>query len=319
MFVERLADGLRRAGHRPQVSWFSRRFEFAPGLLSRVAAPAGTQVVHANAAQAFAFARPGIPLVATELHYVLDPEYRPFKSFAQAVYHRVVIGPFLARSFRRADVVTAISQSTARAVERTRLALAPVLVTPLWVSLNAFRPGDDTPRRDGPFRLLFVGNASRRKGADVVLTLAAMLGDAVEIVCTAGLREAFAADTPSNVRILGRLDEADLVAEYQACDAALVPSRYEGFGYAALEGMACAKPVLGFRSAAISELVGDAAGILVDTDDVYGLAAACRALAADPVRARALGAAGRVRAEQHFSERAGVTSFVDAYRKALGA
>ena len=51
---------------------------------------------------------------------------------------------------------------------------------------------------------------------------------------------------PNNVRILGRLSEAELVQQYQLCDAVLVPSRYEGFGYSALEAMACAKPVVCF-------------------------------------------------------------------------
>jgi glycosyltransferase involved in cell wall biosynthesis len=319
VFVERLADGLRHAGHRVEVSWFSRRYEFAPWLLSHVPAPEGTQVIHANAAQAFAFARPGLPLVATELHYVLDPAYRPFKSMAQALYHRALIGRFLARSFRAATVVTAISRSTAHAVECSGNGPAAVRVTPLWVALDRFHPAAVTVARPaGPLRLLFVGNASRRKGADVVPALAARLGDAVEIVCTSGLREAFARGMPPNVRVLGRLDEAGLIAQYQACGAALVPSRYEGFGYAALEAMACGKPVVGFRSDAIAEVVGHDAGLLVGVDDVDGLADACRALASDSEMAARLGCAGRARAEQHYSERAGVRAFEDAYRETLG-
>lgn len=319
VFVERLASALERAGHEPVVTWYSRQFEFAPVLLGPKAAPSGIDVVHANAAQAFAFKRPGVPLVATELHYILDPAFRPFKSGLQDVYHRYVIGPNLRRSFQRANSITAISRFTAGAISAAPGVSLPVRVTPLWVDLDLFSPADPAGGHAGqPFRLFFVGNASSRKGADVMARLADRLGPAFEVHCTSGLREVAASSLPSNVVVLGRLDEAGLVQEYRNCDAALVPSRYEGFGYSALEAMACARPVVGFSSGAISELVVDGeSGLLAEVGDIDGLESHCRRLAGDAALCRRLGNAGRLRAESAYSETVGVEGFVSAYRDAI--
>lgn len=46
---------------------------------------------------------------------------------------------------------------------------------------------------------------------------------------------------------------AQMSGVYQSVDAALVPTRYEEFGYVALEAMACGLPVVGFNSSGTSE------------------------------------------------------------------
>jgi alpha-maltose-1-phosphate synthase len=318
VFVERLAAGLMARGVDAKISWFPPRYEFFPGFLSSVAPPAGTNIIHANAAQAFAFKRPGIPLVVTELHYVLDPGYRPYKTRAQQAYHRLVIGRWLSRSFASANAITAISHFTAQVLRET-LHLSNVSTIPLWVDPGRFHPAAATPRRQGPFRLLFVGNGSRRKGADVLAPLAERLGEGFEILCTAGLRQQMPGGAPRNLRILGRLDEAGLVAAYQDCDAVLVPSRYEGFGYAALEGMSCGKPVVGFASGAIVEVVGpEAAALLAAVDDIDGLVTSSRRLAADPSLAAELGRRGRARACGTYDEKSAVVAYLALYRGLLG-
>src|SRR3546814_9159329 len=53
-----------------------------------------------------------------------------------------------------------------------------------------------------------------------------------------------------NVIELGRISDAQLIREYQACDAVVSLSRYEGFGYTALEAIACGKAFLGFHTSA---------------------------------------------------------------------
>lgn len=320
VFVERLALALENRGIESTISWFRHWYELFPDLLRFAKAPSGAEIIHANSAQAFAFKRKGIPLVATELHYILDPNYRCFKSSLQHVYHRFVIGKYLDRSYRKADAVTAISAFTAEVLA----AVPKVEVTrtiPLWVDLQAFVPAERARDRkpDELFRMFFVGNASRRKGADVLPQLAEELGSGFEIICTAGLRQQMRKHRPNNVRILGRLSEAELVKQYQDCDAVLVPSRYEGFGYSALEAMACAKPVVGFRCGAIDELVVDGStALLADIDDIEGLAQHCRHLAADPTLCRRLGEAGRFRAEQTYSEDSAIAAFLEVYESLLG-
>ena len=316
VYVQRLADGLRDAGLEVTLEWFDHRYEFAPWLLSRKSVPRGVNVIHANAGCAFAFARWNLPLVVTDHHYVLDTAYRPFKSLAQAIYHRLWIGRFLHASYRVADIITADSQFTANVLRRQANVIVDKVI-PLWVDYSEFRQGD-APVATPPFTLLFVGNSSRRKGSDVIPKLAAALGDGFEILCTSGLRTNPSQSLAPNVSVLGYLNDAALRRAYGACNAVLSTSRYEGFGYSVLEGMACAKPVIAFACGAVDELIEDGqTGFLVPVDDIDALADRVRELALDPDRARSMGCAGRARAEAKFTADVGVRSYIDAYRAAM--
>jgi glycosyltransferase involved in cell wall biosynthesis len=89
---------------------------------------------------------------------------------------------------------------------------------------------------------------------------------------------------------------------YRRASVVLHPVRWEGFGLALLEAMLCARPVVASSVSAIPEIVVDGeTGTLVAPDDPEALARAASALLGDPERARALGEAGRARAEAEFS------------------
>ncbi|TFV62890.1 UNVERIFIED_ORG: glycosyltransferase family 1 protein [Bacillus sp. AZ43] len=85
--------------------------------------------------------------------------------------------------------------------------------------------------------------------------------------------------------LAGLLGEAELVA---------YPSLGEGFGLPVLEAMASGAPVLTTRRLSLPEVGGDA--VAYTEPDPDSIAAALRALLADPVRRRELGEAGRARA-----------------------
>ena len=78
-----------------------------------------------------------------------------------------------------------------------------------------------------------------------------------------------ASEQPDRVDLLGFVD--DIVATYQAADAVIVTSRYEGFCLPALEAMACGTPVVAFDNSAIGETIG-AGGVLVPDGDVAAFA-----------------------------------------------
>lgn len=314
VFTQRLAAALIRRGHRAVTSWFPHWSEFTPDLLHFVRAPEGVDVIHANSAFAFAFRRRGVPLVATEHHYILDPAYRRYKSPVQHLYHRALVGPYLRRSYALADAITTDSRFTADVLARFAGVQATNTI-PLWVDYDTFSPAPDGTQKSGNrFRLLFVGNASKRKGADVIPLLARRLGMDFEIRCTGGLRASNQEPLGDNVVLLGRLTEAQLIHEYRSCDAALVPSRYEGFGYSALEAMACGKPVVGFRCGAIDEVaVEGKTALLCDIDDIDSLEKHCRHLADDVCTASDFGRAGRERAITVFTESQAVDNYVNLY------
>jgi glycosyltransferase involved in cell wall biosynthesis len=157
--------------------------------------------------------------------------------------------------------------------------------------------------------LLVLAALVKRKGIDVLLEALARL-DEKPVVLVAGEGEERAAlETQRDneglsqcVRFLGhRQDKPELLA---ACDALVLPSRHEGLGVAALEAMACARPVLASRVGGLAELVRDGEnGLLVPPEDPPALAEAIVALQRDPMLRGSLGAAGPKRvAEGHLAE-----------------
>jgi len=93
---------------------------------------------------------------------------------------------------------------------------------------------------------------------------------------------------------------ADLLLDH---DVLLMPSRFEAFGIALLEGLASGMPVIGRRAYAMPELVPADRGLLVDEADAGQLAIAIDQLAADKeIWDRCFAEAMRTRAEWSWDE-----------------
>jgi starch synthase len=311
VYTQRLARALEHHGMVVEISWFPLRFEPVPFLLKNISPPPGTDIVFANSWNAFAFKRAGLPLVVIEHHCVFDPAFRPYQSMTQDLYHRFLIKPFAMLSFRVANAIIAVSDFTARSL-RQNAGLTNVEVIYNWVDTDIFCPPTENRRIGGPFRLLYIGNPSRRKGADLLATIIRKLGAGFELHFTAGLKTENMACSQTNMVRLGRLSNEQLICAYQECDALLFPSRFEGFGYAALEAMACGKPVITSNNTALPEVVVDGVtGILCDTDDTEAFANACRLLADDPESCSLMGSAGRQRAIDLFTESTALKLYLD--------
>jgi glycosyltransferase involved in cell wall biosynthesis len=83
----------------------------------------------------------------------------------------------------------------------------------------------------------------------------------------------------------------DLPALYAGAIALTLPSRFEGFGFPALEAMACGTAVIASTAGALPEIVGTA-GILLSPDDAGAWSQAMLELASDGALQRRLIAAG---------------------------
>ena len=103
------------------------------------------------------------------------------------------------------------------------------------------------------------------------------------------------------VRFLGFVPEAEKVALYNLADLFVLPSRLEGFGLAAVEAMACAKPVIASRAGSLPEVVTDGeTGMLCDPREPSEFAAAILHLLLKRPLADAMGQAGRERVSRLF-------------------
>ncbi len=319
VFTRRLAQALRRRGIEVEVSWFSTTYQFAPFLLRTFIPPPGTQIIHANSWSGFAFKRPGIPLVVTEHLNVFEPSYRPYKSLAQHIYHETLIRRYVAASLRAASAITTVSHSLASSFAKT-WSHHPVQVIHNWIDTKAFvPPGPDANHGLRPFRLLYIGNFSRRKGTDLLPSIMKELGPDFELHFTSGLRGAEGLPLAENMVPLGRISqEGELIRAYHRCDALLFPSRLEGLPLAPLEAMSCGRPVVAANTSSLPEVIEDqVTGILCPPDDVGAFVAACRKLADYGQVRRQYGQAARRRAEELFSEERIIPQYMALYARVL--
>ncbi len=106
--------------------------------------------------------------------------------------------------------------------------------------------------------------------------------------------------------VLDWMPHEELLAWKERCDAIVLTSRYESYGYVLAEAAARGVPVVGTRVDGLRDIVlEERTGLLVDPDDHRGMAAALRSLADPTVRA----SYGRA-AAQHAREVLSVERFV---------
>jgi len=121
---------------------------------------------------------------------------------------------------------------------------------------------------------------------------------------------------PGRVRFLGFV--SDVRSFMHACDVIAFPTEPElgeGFGLAALEGMASGRPVVATASGALDDLVTDGeTGFLVPPRSPGALAEALVRLAREPGLRQRMGEAAARRAAERYSIAAMVTATAAVYR-----
>lgn len=317
IFTERLAAGLRQRGIQAEITWFPLRTEYAPWMVSIPHQPVWANIVHANTWMPLRFLSADLPLVATLHHCVQDNALTPYKTALQALYHNFWVTPMERRVISKANRCVAVSRYTmeqANAVFKD----ANFEIIPNGVDTTIFKPAaTNQPHR--PFRLLFIGNWSKRKGVDLLAPIMQHLGAGFELTYLKGLH---ATRTPSpttqNMRSVPRLSSAEMIRLYQESDALLFPTRLEGFGLAALEAQACGLPVIATQGSALPEVVSNGkTGLLCPQDDVSAFAAAARKLADNPALWQHMGYAARVHVEAHFRIETMIDHYLSVYREIL--
>lgn len=323
VYTRRLAGALSKRGFRVVLTALPGYYEFAPWLLGRIKPPAGIDIIHANSWNGFAFRGHGLPLVVTE-HQGWFGHGRPYHGTAQRFYHQTLISRYVAHSLAAADQVVAVSPSTAEGLQRAFGQIwRQLCVIPNWVDTGRFCPteAEPTSQPQAPLSLLYVGNLAYLKGVDVLRELMLALPAGFQLRYTSGLKDKgrhWLADIEA-AHCVGRItDETEMIRLYQQADIFVFPSRFESFGLAPLEAMACGKPVVASDAFGLSELLADGAGYLCRPGNVADFATAIKGLGASANLRRQMGAAARAKAEREYAEPVCIDQYVAMYQRLLG-
>jgi glycosyltransferase involved in cell wall biosynthesis len=224
-----------------------------------------------------------------------------------AYYHLELLEPTvraaLRRLYLRCDALLVPAESTA-AVLRAQRMNRNIAIWSRGVDRTQFNPERrslDWRRAHGigdeELVVAFLGRIVMEKGLDVFAAVhdelvANGVPHRVLVIGEGPARPWFEKALPGGI-FVGHQEKDDLARALASADLFFNPSITETFGNVTLEAMACALPVVAAAATGATNLVRDGeTGTLAEPGDIYALAAAIAAYAADPELRRRHGAAG---------------------------
>jgi glycosyltransferase involved in cell wall biosynthesis len=220
---------------------------------------------------------------------------------------------------QHADALTAPSRDMARTIEEEcNLLPDSVHAIPNALDISVFNhsPEHKTVSREGEeIIILHVGRLERVKGIETLAqaipqviekargTRFVFIGGARSEASQANWIRRLRASGGEHVSVLGKVNQAELLAWYRQAHIAVVPSlNYESFSYTCAQAMAAGLPVVASSIGGIPEtLEYGKCGILIPPGDAPALAEALITLCLHPEQRTALGNAGLQAAEHRFA------------------
>jgi glycosyltransferase involved in cell wall biosynthesis len=223
------------------------------------------------------------------------------------------------------DCVLAISltKMTANSLSRL-LSWIPIIVIPNGVPPQpAFL---STNSREGRTRVLYLSNLMERKGYRDLLTAAQIITasmDDVEVLVAGGWFGAqerrtgqaivAGAKHPDRIKFMGEvsgLRRSELLG--QSDIFVFPPTRPEGQGLVLLEAMSAGLPIVATDIGPMRETLDPSCSILVEPSDPHALAGAIATLVRDAELRRRMGAAAKLRYQNHFSAQRSTSELLNA-------
>lgn len=220
--------------------------------------------------------------IAAIIHHLRSSEARP-------VWQKWLYRPIERTYLRSLDACIYNSQTTRQAVERLSGERPHVVAYPAGDRFNSqisLAEIAGRARLPGALNILFLGNVIPRKGLHTLLQAAGPIPhDQWELKVVGSLT----VDPPyvrsvrrwvvdnglvDSVRFLDTLNEIELTEQLLASHILAVPSSYEGYGIAYLEGMGFGLPAVATTAGAAREIITSGLdGFLIAPDDVETLRA----------------------------------------------
>lgn len=193
-----------------------------------------------------------------------------------------------------------------------------VFHVPHGVDVDYWAPSAAVPRWPEP-TFVFVGFWLRdvKMAREAIGRVAAQGVPArFRIVTFAERRAAF--EGLPNTELLSGISDEELRDEYRRAHALFLPLELSTANNVVLEAMSCGTPVVSTRIGGVPEYVSADAGVLVAPTAAEEAAAVIRALAGEPRRVAAMGAAARRRAERYSWRSIGALQD-EVYRRVIRA
>ena len=207
--------------------------------------------------------------------------------------------PRLLREIEQADFITVPSAFARESMIAEGVPASKLIEIPFGVDSQRFTPARDVSPH--PFRVLFVGQVSVRKGVPDLLDAWQRLGwSDAELWIVGGIAPDFAAirarwSNLPGVHYTGF--SSDIVTLYRQCDVFVFPSIEEGSALVTYEAMACGLPVVTtFNAGSIARDGED--GFIVPIRAMDALCVALERLHSDATLRKHMGHAARAQAEQ---------------------
>lgn len=214
---------------------------------------------------------------------------------------------FYAMRARSLETVITVSGASARALVAAGVPEGRIRVVHNGVDVNYFSPvdrtGEDTVRFTYPSRIL--PGKGQHLAIDAIARLPAKYKRRAHLTIVGAINDPVYLDQlrvqAFNQPVTFALNVPEIGPYYQDADVIVYPTvMEEGFGFTAVEGMACGKPVIWFDQPAVREATGGI-GLPVDRGDVMGLRDAMLQLIKSPEDRARLGTAGRQYAVNNLS------------------